>query len=233
MEVTPTNPNPSDPTSPQTAAQSSDFGKDEFLKLLVTQLSHQDPLSPMDNTAFVAQLAEFSALEQMTLVNENIEAQQSLIQGNTNSLTTSFIGKEVLAYGNAIDRDTSSETHDLTFELQSDADVTITITDSAGSTVRTIEESAMSTGRNTIEWDGKDGYGNDLAAGDYTFTVSATSDTGELVQTQTFTSGTVTGVRFGGGGSVLLLGERVVLLSDVLEINEQDSVNTDPPDEEI
>ncbi len=232
MEVTPTNPSPSDTTTP-TSPQSSDLGKDEFMRLLIAQLSHQDPLSPMDNTAFVAQLAEFSALEQMTLVNENIEAQQSLIQGNTNSLTTSFIGKEVLAYGNTIDRDTSSESHGLTFELQSDADVTITIMDSAGSTVRTIEESDLSTGRNTVEWDGKDGFGNDLVAGDYTYTVSAYADTGELVQTQTFTTGTVTGVRFGGGGSVLLLGDQVVLLSDVLEINEQDSTNDEPPEEEI
>jgi flagellar basal-body rod modification protein FlgD len=40
-------------------------GKDQFLRLLATQLEHQDPLNPMDNTAFVAQLAQFSSLEQL------------------------------------------------------------------------------------------------------------------------------------------------------------------------
>ena len=41
-------------------------GKDEFLKLLVTQLQNQDPMSPMDDTDFMAQMAQFSSLEQMT-----------------------------------------------------------------------------------------------------------------------------------------------------------------------
>ncbi len=229
MQVTPPASNTSDPASALSSAQTGNMGKDEFLKLLVTQLRHQDPLSPMDNTAFVAQLAEFSSLEQMTLVNENLDAQQALIQGNTNSLTTTFLGKEVLAFGDQIDRDTSSEGHSLDFELQADADVTITITDSAGATVRSINQDDLASGRNSVDWDGTDDYGNDLPAGNYTFSVSALSDSGETVQVQTFTTGTVTGVRYGGGGSVLLLGDRVVLLSDVLEINEPSRDADDPP----
>ena len=50
------------------------LGKDEFLKLLVTQLSYQDPLNPMDSTQSIAQLAQFSALEQMQNVNDQVEA---------------------------------------------------------------------------------------------------------------------------------------------------------------
>ena len=46
--------------------------KTEFLKLLVTQLQHQDPLQPQDGTAFVAQLAQFSSLEQLIGINQNI-----------------------------------------------------------------------------------------------------------------------------------------------------------------
>lgn len=52
------------------------LGKDEFLKLLVTQLSHQDPLDPMDSTQSIAQLAQFSALEQMQNVNDKLEVMQ-------------------------------------------------------------------------------------------------------------------------------------------------------------
>jgi flagellar basal-body rod modification protein FlgD len=57
-----------------TAAPGGELGKDEFLKLLVTQLQNQDPLQPMDAQAMVAQLAQFSALEQMQGMNKEIAA---------------------------------------------------------------------------------------------------------------------------------------------------------------
>jgi flagellar basal-body rod modification protein FlgD len=58
-----------------TASQpGGDLGKDEFLQLLTTQLQYQDPLNPMDNTAMIAQLAQFSALEQMENLNTQVQA---------------------------------------------------------------------------------------------------------------------------------------------------------------
>ena len=52
------------------------LGKDEFLELLTTQLRHQDPLEPMDNAEMIAQLAQFSALEQMQNLNDQFETAQ-------------------------------------------------------------------------------------------------------------------------------------------------------------
>lgn len=56
---------------------SDELGKDAFLKLLITQLSNQDPLSPMDDTEFISQMAQFSALEQMTNLNAGMSAIQA------------------------------------------------------------------------------------------------------------------------------------------------------------
>ena len=61
------------------------LGKDDFLKLLVTQLQNQDPLNPMDDTQFIAQMAQFSELEQMQNVNKTLLVSQA----------TSLIGCQV------------------------------------------------------------------------------------------------------------------------------------------
>lgn len=68
------------------------LGKDDFLNLLVAQLSHQDPLNPMDNTQFVSQMAQYSSLEQMANMNSNMEA---FLRAETLSQATALLGKEV------------------------------------------------------------------------------------------------------------------------------------------
>ena len=83
------------------ALPEQELGRDAFMKLLVAQMQHQDPMSPIDNQEYIAQLAQFSSLEEMQGVNENLVALAMLQEGNallaqlTNS--SSLIGK-VVAY---------------------------------------------------------------------------------------------------------------------------------------
>lgn len=75
------------------------MGKDAFMKLLVNQIKNQDPMAPTDNQQFIAQLAQFSSLEQMTTMNENIVGLAVLQQNNAllDQLTSSsaLIGQHV------------------------------------------------------------------------------------------------------------------------------------------
>lgn len=69
-------------SSSSAAAQQSALDKDAFMKMLVTQMKNQDPMSPQDNQAFIAQLAQFSSLEQMQELNQNILGLAVLQQTN-------------------------------------------------------------------------------------------------------------------------------------------------------
>ena len=68
------------------------LGKDAFLKLLTVQMSHQNPLSPMDNRDMIAQLAQFSSVEQMTEVNKNLDSMKTFYSSQTGY---SMLGKSV------------------------------------------------------------------------------------------------------------------------------------------
>ena len=72
-------------TSTSTTKTNNELGKDDFLQLLVTQLQHQDPLAPMEDKEFIAQMAQFTSLEQMKNMNNAVKITQA----------TSYIGKQV------------------------------------------------------------------------------------------------------------------------------------------
>ena len=86
-------------SNPTTAKKNDDLGKDAFLQLLVTQLKNQDPLDPQDNSSYIAELAQFSSLEQMTNVVKNLEDLGKVVGNIDTSVLvgqlSSMIGKQV------------------------------------------------------------------------------------------------------------------------------------------
>ena len=208
-------------TSGVTPSKDSALGKDDFLNLLVAQLQNQDPLSPLDSTAFTSQLAEFSSLEQLSNVNENLEYLQMYQSSINNAQAVSFIGKNIDAFGNSIQLE-SGENEEIHFELNQDSSsVFINIYDEAGSLVKYIENGPLGEGKQSIEWDGTDNSGNTLSEGIYKFEVMAVDANGDKVQTATYISDRVTGVTFKDGITYLLAGGMKIPIGDVIEVSEE------------
>lgn len=85
----------SDYQNSQRKTGSSSLGKDDFLKLLITQLANQDPTNPMQDREFISQMAQFSSLEQMTNMNTTMQKFIDSQQQNTLIAYNQFIGKEI------------------------------------------------------------------------------------------------------------------------------------------
>ncbi len=195
------------------------MGKDDFLKLLVAQMQAQDPLDPMDNTDFSAQLAQFSALEQMQNVNTNLETMMGFQASINNNMAINLIDKVVSAPGNNLVI-SGGKPDPISYELGANADsVTITVLDSANVKVASMLRGAESVGSHNVVWDGKDRSGNILQDGNYRFNVVAKDSSGFPIVTRTHQKSVVTGVAFEDGVSYALSGESKINVKDITTIN--------------
>ena len=163
-------------TTAESTASASDELQDQFLTLLTTELQNQDPTDPMDNSEMVTQLAQISTISSIEDVTTTLEGISSQISASETLQASALVGNGVLVDGNTIQVASGAAT---TFgvTLASDADsVTVTIKDSSGTVVRTLDEGEMSAGTQSLSWDGLQDDGTTAADGAYTFSISATTD---------------------------------------------------------
>ncbi len=166
-------------TSEAAATAASDF--DSFLKLLTAQLRNQDPLSPLDSTQFVEQLASFSSVEQQIETNKKLDALTSGLAGSDLEAATQWIGKEV-----EIANSTAQFTGDpLTFGVPESAHGdglrAYSVTNSVGDVVY---RAPISTGLQQFTWDGKTSAGGAASPGSYSVAVSFLNEDGSVAETK-------------------------------------------------
>lgn len=201
------------------AAEAQILGKEDFLNLLITQLQHQDPLDPTDSVEFTAQLAQFSSLEQLGNVNDNLEKLELYQASINNSQAVSFIGQEIVARGDSLEVSDGGQV-DCQFDLPVDAgSVTISIYDGTGEFVRTFNVPNLPAGLQSLIWDAKDQNGNPVPDGPYRFEMMAEDMDGEAIAPTTYASGKVTGVTFSDNATYLITNDRKIAVGDVIEVN--------------
>jgi flagellar basal-body rod modification protein FlgD len=151
------------------------LGVSDFLTLMTAQLKEQDPLKPLDSTAFVAQLAQFGTVS-------GIQNMQSSL----NSLSTAMRSSQLLSGANLVGHEVLTAASSAMFSgtvLSGTVDVpagtqqlTVSVTDASGQVLKHINVGA-GTGTQTFQWDGTDDTGKTVAAGQYSFQAVATSGT--------------------------------------------------------
>lgn len=197
-------------------SSNSTLTEQDFLQLFTTQLQYQDPLNPMDTSQMLDQMVQLNnvqAMQDMTQSMQNLEAASNL-------QTAGLIGRQVQAQGNSLSIDSQGNASGGSYTLASPGQASIQIFDANGNLVRQINEGAVDTSQQTFTWDGKDQQGNQLPAGNYTFSVSATDANNQPIQVATSMNATVTGISFKNGVTYLDLGSDQITLNDVIAITQ-------------
>jgi len=208
---------------PNTGTSKSTLGKDDFLKLMISQLKNQDPLNPMDGTQYAAQLAQFSSLEQLTNLNDNVTQSMAtnslLTQSVNNTMMATLIGKNVKLEGNNLILN-GQKNITLGYNLPVEAkNAQLKIYNDKGALVKIMDIDSSKVGDNKLIWDLTDNSGNKLTNGNYTFSVEATNMSGEAMTLSLFKYGMIDGVKFTSDrGTVILVNGAQYSISDISEV---------------
>ena len=198
------------------------LGKDDFLKLLMAQVTHQDPLNPMDSQGMMNQLTQMGALEQMVNINAGIGKLNEVQADIARSNAYTFLDKDVAVKGGGASVEAGMPTTPVVFDLPSEAEqVQVNVLDGKGQPVRKLELGRYAAGNHEVRWDGKDDAGLPVADGPYRYEVSAKSGDAAQVAVNMFSRGKVSGVRFSNGHSLVSVNGREVDIRDVVELSNQ------------
>jgi len=172
-----------------------------FLRILVTQMQNQDPLSPMDATEYVSQLATFSQVEQLTNANAKLDEMSSVLVGGMARLDLGYIGMDVEAKVSEFKAD--GKPIDFRYVTDGADSVEIVITDREGNVVRTVTGESGA-GEQRFTWDSKDDSGSLVDEGSYRIEIKALDKDGKQVSSVISMTGLVSEVITENGLSVLV-----------------------------
>ena len=204
-------------TSTSTTNPNSVLGKDDFMKLLLTELQYQDPTAPMDTQKILTQTSQLASLESADNTNKTLDALASSLGTSQQYSTIAAIGKTADLGTDSIALDKGSNS---TFEMYFPKDVqqgTVEITDGNGVTVKTLDVGTNPSGVYQFTWDGTDQAGNAAASGVYHAKATYKDASGATQKTRLGVY-PIESVRFDNGSTLVKLGSNYVPLKNVKEV---------------
>ncbi len=204
-------------------ANTNELGQEDFLSLLTTQLANQDPFEPVDNQAFVAQMAQFSSLSSMQELTTGFNSLAASLASNQALQASALVGRNVYLPTGVGYLEAGGQLEGRTTLAQTTQDIYMDVKNEQGELVRRVNLGAYQQGDLDFSWDGRNEAGEQMPEGKYE--VSLFGRVGEQTeQLGTTMRARVSSVNLGGssGGGVLLniAGLGQVHLSDVNEVGE-------------
>ena len=196
------------------------LGKNDFLKLLVTQLQNQDPLNPLDQNQFLSQTAQFSQLEQLQNINTALGDLKAASASSSLGQAATLLGKTVTVAGENFAFGGGGPVQLPFSVVGSAAQVQIQVLDQQGNLLRTLNAKATQPGDYAVSWDGQDSSGRALTAGAYYYRVSVLSGSGASNAVAVTGQGTLTGFQIQGGTLLYQLGGALVRPEDVMDVQQ-------------
>lgn len=197
------------------------LGKDEFLKLLMTQLGNQDPTAPASTEQFVTQLATFASLELQQNSNTQLENLLMAQASSNQTAMTTFVGKDIVYRTDSITLEAGKPATGEASLASKAEKVTVVVQDANGKPVRTMQLGSHEAGVMNITWDGRDDQGRVLAPGNYKLQVTAADKDGKSIAIDQRGRGHVSGVSFEGGVAMAKVGDVSVKIPDIIEVKER------------
>ena len=155
-------------TSSSSKTGSDSLSQADFMKLLTTQLSYQDPTKPVDNVEMVSQMAQISSLSGITSLNNTLNTMSSSMTSSQALMASSLVGQKALVNSSDSYLTSGNTISGVVPTGTSGAkDLTLSIVNSAGEVVRQYTSTDTVTGDVPFTWDGKDSNGTAAASGNY------------------------------------------------------------------
>jgi len=176
----------------------------DFMRLMTTQLQHQDPLKPMDNSQMVAQMAQLSTVQGITDLNKTVEGFQQSLSSDQILKGASLVGHDVLVPSTKLSLEAEGGTSG-TMAAPSAGQITVDITDANGVKVNQLTVPANAAGEVSFAWDGTDASGKRVPAGSYSVVATHTDSAGAQSKLSTYVEAEVESVTVGSDGLYLNL----------------------------
>jgi flagellar basal-body rod modification protein FlgD len=206
-------------TGQSETVKNNELKLDDFMNLMVTELTHQDPFKPMENTELATQISQFATVAGIDDLNSAFNGLSSTISSDQALQATNLVGHEVLVPGN-VGALSQGGSLDGSLDLPGAAsNIRVRISDAGGALVRELSLGSHEGGEMAFSWDGYDDNGDYMPAGNYQVTAVATMDDVEMAP-NVLVSAQVESVSMGGQGGVRLnlAGLGQVSMNDVAQI---------------